>query len=157
MKYWFDTEFIEDGKTIDLISIGIVSEDGRKYYAVSNEFNWHAASEWVMQNVLSQVPQYDFRKNRATIKQELLDFIGADEKPEFWAYYGAYDWVTLCQMFGTMMQLPKGWPYYCRDVKQLCDSLGNPKLPEQKTLEHHALNDALWTKEAWEFLQEKAA
>lgn len=29
MKYWLDTEFIEDGKTIDLVSIGIVSEDGR--------------------------------------------------------------------------------------------------------------------------------
>ena len=24
MKYFFDTEFIEDGRTIDLISIGIV-------------------------------------------------------------------------------------------------------------------------------------
>ena len=26
LKIWFDTEFIEDGKTIDLISIGMVSE-----------------------------------------------------------------------------------------------------------------------------------
>ena len=24
MRFWFDTEFIEDGKTIDLMSIGIV-------------------------------------------------------------------------------------------------------------------------------------
>jgi hypothetical protein len=30
MRYWLDTEFIEDGKTIDLISIGIVAEDGRE-------------------------------------------------------------------------------------------------------------------------------
>lgn len=28
MRIWFDTEFIEDGKTIDLISIGLVREDG---------------------------------------------------------------------------------------------------------------------------------
>lgn len=33
MKYWFDTEFIEDGKTIDLLSIGIVSEEGHTLYA----------------------------------------------------------------------------------------------------------------------------
>lgn len=33
-----------------------------------------------------------------------------------------YDWVVLCQLYGTMMDLPKGWPMYCRDVKQLCDS-----------------------------------
>lgn len=37
MKYFFDTEFIEDGRTIDLVSIGIVCEDGREYYAVSAE------------------------------------------------------------------------------------------------------------------------
>jgi hypothetical protein len=30
MKYWFDTEFIEDGNTIDLISIGIISDDERQ-------------------------------------------------------------------------------------------------------------------------------
>lgn len=29
MKFWFDTEFIEDGKTIDLLSIGVIAEDGR--------------------------------------------------------------------------------------------------------------------------------
>jgi len=28
MKIWFDTEFYEDGRTIDLISIGLVREDG---------------------------------------------------------------------------------------------------------------------------------
>ncbi len=30
MRYFLDTEFYEDGKTIDLISIGIVAEDGRE-------------------------------------------------------------------------------------------------------------------------------
>ena len=28
MKFFYDTEFIEDGHTIDLVSIGIVREDG---------------------------------------------------------------------------------------------------------------------------------
>ncbi len=39
MRYWYDTEFIEDGKTIDLISIGIVAEDGRELYLQSVEFD----------------------------------------------------------------------------------------------------------------------
>jgi len=53
MKYFFDTEFIEGSQdktfmgikygktkpTIDLISIGIVAEDGREYYAISKDFN----------------------------------------------------------------------------------------------------------------------
>jgi hypothetical protein len=37
MRYWLDTEFIEDGHTIDLISIGIVAEDGRELYAENME------------------------------------------------------------------------------------------------------------------------
>src|ERR1041384_3244006 len=28
-RYFFDTEFIEDGVTIDLVSIGVIDEDGR--------------------------------------------------------------------------------------------------------------------------------
>jgi hypothetical protein len=153
MKYWFDTEFIENGKTIDLISIGIVAEDGRKYYAVSSQFNSNDASQWVKDNVIVHLPVYEYRKTRSKIADEVKEFINC-EKPEIWAYYADYDWVAFCQLFGTMMDLPKGYPMYCRDIKQLCDSLGNPKLPEQESLEHHALNDALWTKQAWHFLEQ---
>ena len=37
--YFYDCEFIEDGRTIDLVSIGVVDEDGREFYAVSTEFD----------------------------------------------------------------------------------------------------------------------
>ena len=40
MRYFYDTEFLEDGETIDLISIGIVAEDGREYYAVNLNADW---------------------------------------------------------------------------------------------------------------------
>jgi hypothetical protein len=53
--------------------------------------------------------------------------------------YADYDWVVLCQLFGAMVDLPKGWPMYCRDIKQWADELGNPQLPEQGKGEHHAL------------------
>src|SRR5258708_14654710 len=52
MRYWYDTEFIEDGKTIDLISIGIVAEDGRELYLQSVEFDPRKASQWVKDHVL---------------------------------------------------------------------------------------------------------
>ena len=170
MKYFYDTEFIEDGHTIDLISIGMVAEDGRSYYAISKAFNPKKASAWVRANVLARLPpQYvNFSdvsvsprlkeesrawKYRRNIKEDLLRFVGDDPNPEFWAYYADYDHVALCQLFGTMMQLPKGWPMYTRDIKQLADSLGNPKLPKQEENEHHALADAKWNKAAFEFLQ----
>lgn len=157
MRFWFDTEFIEDGTTIDLISIGIVSEDGREFYAINSECDYGKASDWVRENVLVQLKAHtETYLTRAEIRDAVLAFVGTD-KPEIWAYYADYDWVVLCQLFGTMMDLPKGWPMYCRDVKQLCDELGNVKLPEQGKGEHHALADARWTKQAWEFLSVMAA
>ena len=39
MRFFYDCEFIEDGTTIDLVSIGVVGEDGREFYAVSTEFD----------------------------------------------------------------------------------------------------------------------
>jgi len=155
VKYWFDTEFIEDGKTIDLISIGIVSEDGRELYLESAEVNLDRASDWVKANVLPHLTGE--RWSRIAIETDIRNFIGRSSKPEIWGYYADYDWVVLCQLFGTMMDLPKGWPMYCRDVKQLCDDLGNPELPKQSETEHHALADARWTKQAWEFLNKSAA
>lgn len=150
MRFWFDTEFFENGQTIELISIGIVSEDGREYYAETGIADLLArSSDWLQHNVLPHLTGDG--KNRPIIAREIVEFMG--KKPEIWAYYADYDWVALCQLHGTMMDLPKGWPMYCRDVKQLCDTLGNPLLPEQSGIEHHALADARWTKEAWKFLQ----
>lgn len=58
MKIYYDTEFIEDGATIDLISIGMVAEDGREYYAVSSDAGWEKikASDWLVRNVVPSLP-----------------------------------------------------------------------------------------------------
>lgn len=55
MKYFIDEEFIEDGVTIDLISIGIVCEDGRELYLQSADFDPHMASQWVKDNVFGSL------------------------------------------------------------------------------------------------------
>ena len=148
MKIWFDTEFIEDGRTIDLLSIGLVAADGRRYYAEPSETDRSRADEWVRKNVIAHLTGET--KPRAQIAREIVQFAGAD--PEFWAYYADYDWVALCQLYGRMIDLPKGWPKYCRDLKQLCDGLGNPRLPKQTSTEHHALADAEWARDSHLFL-----
>jgi len=153
MKYFFDTEFIEDGKTIDLISIGIVRESGGSIYCISNEFDESKASDWVKENVLNNLG-YQKRYSREEIKTDILNFINyrssEGNKPEFWAYYADYDWVVFCQLFGTMMELPKGYPMYCNDLKQLCVSKGDPKLSPCDA--HNALEDALWVAENYNIL-----
>lgn len=60
--YCYDTEFLEDGNTIELISIGIVGEDGREYYAVNSEAPIDRIKvpgpghEWMIRNVLPHLP-----------------------------------------------------------------------------------------------------
>lgn len=55
MRYYLDEEFIDDGQTIDLISIGIVAEDGRELYLQSCEFDPDKASSWVQEHVFTSL------------------------------------------------------------------------------------------------------
>jgi len=161
-RFWYDTEFIEYPNTIDLISIGIVGEAGQEFYGINNDCDFSKANPWVTQNVLTQLPP---RKvvwpespwmSRSTLMQEVLDFLAPSKKDpvELWGHYSAYDHVALCWLFGPMVDLPEGMPMYTHDIKQLCDWLGNPRLPEEPKDEHHALADARWNKEAWQYLMD---
>ena len=258
MKYFIDTEFNEHTvlvynnfftklnsiNTIELISIGIVAEDGREYYAISNDFNIKTAWNkfdikdgkkiyWLRDNVLKSIyieleieyiKEYNpvlwlmnqdadwksdykeefFTYNRLTylikkygksniqIANEIKEFcsIGCamdkfiqnnnyeyifNEVPVFYGYYADYDWVVFCWLFGNMINLPKGFPMYCNDLKQTLDekqiqhtNMINanvfmnrreytfvkdfPHYPKQ-TNEHNALSDARWNKQLYEFLQ----
>ena len=81
MRYFYDTEFIEDGRTIELISIGVVAEDGREYYAVSTEFDPERAGSWVRANVLPKLPPpaSQLWRSRSQIRLDLEEFFGVFE------------------------------------------------------------------------------
>jgi hypothetical protein len=147
MKIWFDTEFIEDGKTIDLMSIGMVREDGAELYLESADCDLMRANPWVTEHVVSKLGPPQSALSRSHIARLVVEFAG--DSPEFWAYYADYDWVSICQLYGTMMDLPKGWPMFCRDLKQLqVDRSPGLRFPRQDPAsEHHALNDARWVRD----------
>ncbi len=156
-RYFIDLEFIEDGCTIDPISIGIVCEDGRELYAVNQDAQLHRASTWVREHVLPLLPAYGHPAwmSRLEIRDAIRSFVTdiLPEKPEIWGYYSDYDWVAVCQFFGTMMALPAHFPMFCLDLKQFAVMLGNPALPAQKSGEHNALADARWNREVYAFLE----
>lgn len=122
------------------------------------------------------------------IKQEVIDFCGGklfqddfgnvgyeypNGTPEFYGYYGSYDWVVFCWIFGRMLDLPNGFPMYIIDLKQELDKLvkseadidgisfekslerikNNPHYPKQDN-EHNALDDANWNFELYKFIFE---
>jgi hypothetical protein len=167
-RFFYDSEFLEDGKTIELISIGIVCEDGRTYYAVNRDSPWKriAKHQWLVENVVRYLPRIhgdrrlqvrrsnplalDFEhpamKSSIQIASDVVEFIAPQPGAniELWADYCAYDHVALCQLFGTMMDLPDGMPMWTHDLEQLWVSSGRPKKPDQGEGMHNALEDARW-------------
>lgn len=126
-----------------------------------------------------------YGKSRAEIANDICEFIyeyqkydggsgmsaieaatkyGCSDKnlnPEFYAYYADYDWVVTCWLFGRMIDLPKGFPMYCRDLKQTLGEKeathvivkSHKNYPVQSGL-HSAIEDARWNKKLHEFLKE---
>ena len=169
MRYTYDTEFLEDGKTIDLISIGIVADDGREYYAVNSDADWDRIREddWLMEHVVSSLPTHStgqvqkrtgfgakgfswgglnhksvLVKPKWVIANEVREFLLAADTPELWADYGAYDHVALCQLWGKMIHLPAGIPMFTNDIQQEIQQMPDFEAPKQESGEHNALADA---------------
>lgn len=158
MRFFYDTEFIEDGVTIDLVSIGVVDERGREFYAVSTEFDPDKAGPWVRAHVLPQLPSPGDSawRSRERIRSDLLQFIG---KPpggvQLWAWFAAYDHVALAQLWGPMPSLPRQLPRFTRDLRQRWEDLGKPQLPTPPTNAHDALADARHNFHRWQSLEEE--
>lgn len=156
-RWYLDTEFAESGYgPILLISVALVSSDGQEYYACLRD-GWHPhqCNDWVRANVLPKLPPETDPawRTRARVALELQDLFRDERAPEIWGYYADYDWVVLCQLFGTMMDLPENMPRFCRDLQQELHRLGMRKAqlptlaPDQA---HNALTDARWLKTAHE-------
>lgn len=152
MRYFYDTEFIEDGVRIDLVSIGIVDENGREYYAISAEHDPSKAGAWVRRNVLDQLPSPadPAWRSRSRIRDEVYEFLTAPGEPiELWAWVAAYDHVALCQLWGDMTALPRGIPRFTRELKQRWEDCGSPLLPPADPQAHNALVDARQNLQRW--------
>lgn len=144
-RYFYDCEFIEDGRTIELISIGIVGADGREYYAVSSEFDAAKANRWVASHVLPHLPKPSDSawRSRATIRDEIYAFLTEPGRPiEIWAWCAAYDHVALAQLWGDMPALPQTIPRLTREIRQHWELAGSPPVRAAGPDRHHALADA---------------
>ncbi|WP_280245560.1 3'-5' exoribonuclease domain-containing protein [Nocardia abscessus] len=161
--YCYDTEFLEDGRTIELISIGIVSDTGREYYAVNADMPIKRIRKhrWLMDNVVPSLPKpagdwnnhmprhwlFDYYnpavKKRDRIATEVRDFLLAEDIPQLWADHGAYDHVVLAQLWGPMINLPEGIPMWTHDIQQELEPMPEGFEPPVQSLGlHHALWDA---------------
>ncbi|MFF9787093.1 3'-5' exoribonuclease domain-containing protein [Streptomyces nigrescens] len=160
-RVFYDTEFLEDGKSIELISIGMVREsDGKELYLVNRDMPVKRIRKhpWLNKHVWPSLPRvpdevrmtlgdrlnyaHPAVQPRAEIAARVRRFITDTPDPQLWAWYGAYDHVALAWLFGPMSDLPNGIPMWTNDIRQEAERLGNPQLPEQPRGEHNALEDA---------------
>lgn len=165
MRYTIDTEFLEDGERIRLISIGLVAEDGRTFYRVVRDYELLKdvyQHKWLRKNVFPSLPvtiglddepywdelHPDYHKRvvveKPQIAEDLKVFFDSDTNISLWGWYSAYDHVAYAQLFGRMIDLPLGFPMWTNDIKQEHARLGFPRIPEQLEGSHNALNDAKW-------------
>lgn len=175
VRYFYDCEFHERGGSyaVEAISIGIVSEDGREYYAVYDDFDTRAvaSNDWLMKNVMKSIRHEQFvvsdfygmqmvrdifvtdeaKKSREQIAADIREFT-AGTVPEWWNWYGAYDHVVLYQTFGTMMDKPDDYPMFSCDIKQLHKDKGYCPMPRQPKGLHNALEDAKFNVVRYEYL-----
>ena len=162
-RFYLDTEFheyeINGIDTIELISIGIINDD-KKYYAICKDFDIDKAWEntWLRENVLNnlfetneeltlkELKSFISEKGltREEIKNDLLNEFIDYPYPLFYTYYGSYDWVVFCWIFGRMMDLPKNYPMYTIDLKQELDKVTDKDIREYcikyKVLMNHLVN-----------------
>ena len=178
MLYFYDCEFLEDGYTIELVSIGIAAEDGRNYYAVNRNVRWERVARpefaWVRENVWPHLPvshtgslsinrNHQDSKDKDVIAKEVQEFLLHESTPdgqvpriELWGEYPAYDHVVLCQLWGRMIELPSGIPMRTNCLVQLAESMGvsEKQLPQQNPdTQHHAMHDALHNLEVYKALR----
>ena len=166
MRIFYDLEFIEDADGIEWISYGAVREDGAELYLVNRALAFTSSAlyqrvvrhSWLMRNVVPHLPVVDYEiasfrldMTRTEVVQtddaasRIYEFVVHGGDPELWAWYGAYDHVAVCRMFGRMIDLPEGYPMFTNDIRtlaMLCDPATRAIQPKQPVGEHHALADA---------------
>lgn len=163
MKVFFDTEFTGLHQKTTLISIGLVSDDGRTFYAESNAYDEKQVDDWLRENVLAHLrfseytskPRLDLehhamKGNLYDIRDALYEWLEQWESVEMWSDCYAYDWVLFCNLFGDAMNIPKNVYYIPFDLSTLLKIKGiDPDINREEyagltggAAKHNALWDA---------------
>ena len=164
MNLYFDTEFTGLHKDTTLISIGIISDDGKTFYAELTDYDESQVDEWIKDNVINNLqlssfidgfasPQSDnmvLRCTKKTLKNELGIWLSQFDKVEMWSDCLSYDWVLFNDLFGNAFNLPKNIYYIPFDICTLFKIKGiDPDISREEFInnsvegvKHNSLYDA---------------
>lgn len=149
MRIYLDTEFTGLRKETSLISIGIVADDGKEFYAELNDYDEDQVDEWLQNNVINnlrfkcaeggqeeyyvatraesdKIPSdmfkgysVEFRGSKQEVERELRRWLDQFDDVEVWSDCLAYDWVLFNDIFGHAFNIPKHVYYIPFDISTL--------------------------------------
>lgn len=167
-KVFLDTEFTGLYQNSSLISIGLISETGKKFYGEISDYKnkMSQIDPWVKDNVIKTLAS-ESQENadligkmtqiksmeqgpESYIKRRIEDWFRELGYVEIWSDCLAYDWVLFCQLFGGAQYLPKEIFYIPFDICTLMVAKGvDPDISREefigceKGLKHNAMWDAI--------------
>lgn len=169
-KIFFDTEFTGLHQKTTLISIGLISECGKTFYAELTDYDKNQIDDWLQLNVIENLTlttrenlQYtkgnnvslrcDYNNLKGFLKQWLSQF----EEIEMWSDCLSYDWVLFNQIFGHAFNIPSNVYYIPFDIctlfklKGIDPDINREDFADYKTnsRKHNALHDAIVIKECF--------
>ena len=171
-KIFFDLEFTGLHKLTTPISIGLVCEDGNKFYAEFTDYDKFQIDNFLRSEVISKLTLQDYNFDKdydpdatevyvkgdvdliyATLNAWLLQY--EEDGVEMWGDVLAYDWVLFINIFGNGLALPKFIDYIPMDLSTALKLYGIDKdmnrdefaygeevANSRKDKKHNSLHDA---------------
>ena len=163
MNIFFDTEFTELSINADLLSIGMVTHNGERFYGVFDvDYDSISCSDFVFENVipnleypmsLKKLGVHYVKGSTQEIAREIKIWLSRYKNVRFWADVPHYDWVLFCELFGGALKIPENIDKYCLDLSSALRVIGfYPEMSTEslidtskapyKLIPHNALCDA---------------
>jgi hypothetical protein len=179
MKIFFDTEFTGLHQKTTLISIGLISEDNKTFYAEFIDFDKQQINDWLQKNVINnllfktdiykRLGFYETSNNsviQCGVKKEiaysLKVWMEQFETIEIWSDCLSYDWVLFNDLIADYSngypKLPKNINYIPFDIctlfkiKGIDPDINRENFANIETKKHNALEDAKVIKLCYEKL-----
>lgn len=133
MNLYFDTEFTGLKKSTQLISLGIIYENGRTFYAEFNDYNPNECDEWIQKNVIEKLTLSDknyfwkidesdgstiCKGSKQYVRAHLEYWLSAYDNIQLVSDVCHYDMVLFVDLFGTAFDLPASINPSCHDINQ---------------------------------------
>jgi hypothetical protein len=160
INLFFDCEFThiqESAELPVLVSVGIISQDGRTFYAENENVQEELCSEFVIETVLPLLDGGEALITYAQIASRLKTWIESfDGEAKLWSDAPGHDWPHLDHMFSTY-----GWPSNLRRTPaalRFSSSVQNTRFDAAvedifrstpALRRHHALDDSIANRHAF--------